>query len=259
MTDKAPIIAKVKLLLKLAQSPNENEAANAKAMAEKLIEKHGLSEAEYDIKDAPPIYTDDDLLFAEESEVDWKQIIAQACATKFDCFIIKEQQISSSGDQRFEYFIYGDPDDVAIARSLFSFVSNEIEALISKNCYGRGDLYIASYGEGAANSVRVNIEMEDYKVDGLVKPKVIIEAAENKEAIVSADKAPKAPPPIKERSNVSNAEKPIDIIAYWRGEGDGRHIHLSEMDENDLTLPLDNDLEVPTGLLAKIKQLLGSQ
>ena len=40
--DREKVIDRVKLLLKLAESPNENEAANAKTLADKLIAKQEI-------------------------------------------------------------------------------------------------------------------------------------------------------------------------------------------------------------------------
>ena len=44
--EREKVIEKIKLLLKLAESPNPNEAANAQALADSLIAKHEISPEE---------------------------------------------------------------------------------------------------------------------------------------------------------------------------------------------------------------------
>lgn len=51
--DKA-IVDKVQKLLRLAQSSNPHEAANAAACAQELIDRHHLSDAMLEIADAAP-------------------------------------------------------------------------------------------------------------------------------------------------------------------------------------------------------------
>lgn len=237
--DKVAAIEKVRLLHRLAASASENEASNAFDMAKRLIEKYELLLEDYEEKVEKPVYTNDDILYKSKEVIDWKRIIALAATAKFDCFIIQEEQTASTGDKSFAYFIYGEPDDVAIARHLFNFVCEEIEKLLTKNCTNRGQLYIDSYSEGIANSVKINIEYENYHVEGLVKPIITeeVKELENTKALAKTEATPKEKL-FQEKIPVSNKEKPLDLSAYFAGEKDGMNIHIGKI-EHDFVLTED--------------------
>lgn len=252
--DKASAITKVKLLYRLAASAPEHEAANATSKAQELILKFELVAEEYEEQIEKPIYTADDLLYESKEVIDWKRIIALATTDKFDCFVIQEEQIASTGDKNYLYFIYGYLDDVAIARHLFNFVCTEIEKLITKICAGRGDLFTSSYSEGLADTVKINIEYEDYHVEGLVKtaePEEIKELAPT-QALAKTEEAPKEKP-IAEGIKVKNSQKPLDIVAYFKGQSDGRNIHIGKItDEFKLEQEIVNIDSIATDVLKKL-------
>jgi uncharacterized protein DUF2786 len=165
-------VKKVKLLLALAQSPNENEAANAKSMADKIIEKHELLEAEYKTDDTPQYDTSDNLLFEEVLLTEWRGIVAIACANKYDCSIIREDctaATSTDTTTTYRYYVYGDDIDVIHTRLLFQFVAKQIDDLMITFCRGKSSLYEQSFGEGAANGVKENIAWETFNTEGLVR------------------------------------------------------------------------------------------
>lgn len=232
--EKPAAIEKVKLLMRLAASAPENESANAKRMADNLIEKFGLTLEEYEEKEVKPVYTDDELLFATQDVSEWAAILALTVANKYDCFVIQEENVSSLGDKEFKYFVYGNDADVICCKMLFAFVKDEIDKAVEKNCKGRGQLYITSYCEGLVNGIRINIETEDFAVEGMVVQKEAEECP--KEAMVKTEeKKDKEDIPIKEKVQLNKKEKPLDIIAYFTGEGHGRKIHIGKV-LNDLYL-----------------------
>lgn len=247
--NKEAAIVKVKLLIRLSNSPNENEAAAAKNRAEKLIEQFGLLEEEYKEVEEKPVYSDDDLLFETQDDLDWINILALAVGNKYDCLIIREENVASTGDRVFKYFVYGDSSDTMCTKMLFGFVKKEIDATVSMHCRGRGDLYISSFCEGVVNGVKINIETEDFHIEGMTVAKSVDE--EPKEALVKPEepKKNKEDIPIKERKNVSKDRKPLDIMAYFEGEGFGRKIHIGKvmeeyrylMDEEDYLLEEENE------------------
>lgn len=224
-------LLKIKYLLDLAKNnANSNEAANASAMALKLIEKFKVSPAQLEEIEASdkPIYTDDNLMLETDTFADWKNILALAVANKYDCYAIQEENVLSTGEKSFKYFVYGEDEDVAIAKVLFTYVYDKIVELIEKRCPPDNELYRDSFGEGAANGVKVNIQYENFSSPGVVKR---AEKPEVKpDAIAPTEKAPIKPPAIEKKMNVSKKDKPLDIIAYFIGEGMGREIHIGKMD-----------------------------
>lgn len=221
-----PHLQKIKLLLNLAKSPEPGEAANAAAMALKLIQKFNVTDEQLqEIESSDkPIYTDENLLLDTPELADWKNILALVVATKYDCYAIQEENVLSTGERSYKYFVYGEPEDIAIAKQLFNFVYSEINKLVTVKCSNKGQLYIDSFAEGAANGVRANIEFENFAIHSLVKTK---EKEDLKaDAIATVEKSPIKPPAIENKKKATNKEKPLDIMAYFTGEGYGRDIHI---------------------------------
>lgn len=247
-----PHLQKIKLLLNLAKSPNENEAATAAAMALKLIEKFNITDEQLQDIEASdkPIYTDDNLLLETETLADWKNILALVVAKKYDCYAIQEENVLSTGERSFKYFVYGEDEDVTIAKQLFNYVYGEITKLVNNKCFGRGDLFLDSFAEGAVNGVRINIEYENFSVTGIVKAKETVEEVK-KDVLAPIEKAPTKPPAIENKTNVSNKEKPLDIMAYFQGEGFGRDIHIGVKEKNNY-LENEDDYIIDASILAKL-------
>lgn len=252
--DKTTAIRKVKLLYRLTASAPEHEAANATSKAQELISKFELAPEEYEEQIEKPIYTQDDLLYESKEVIDWKRIIALATTYKFDCFVIQEEQVASTGDKNYLYFIYGYPDDVTIARHLFNFVCNQIEILITKNCAGRGKLFTSSYSEGVVDTVKINIEYEDYHVEGLVKQAAVEEAKELAPVqALAKTESPKEKPITAAVDIGKNDQRPLDIVAYFRGQADGRNIHIGKItDEFKLEQEIVNIDSIATDVLKKL-------
>ena len=227
------IILKIKYLMRLSVSANENEAANALSTAQKLMEKHGITEEQVSEKEAKPIYTDDELLHQDFEEFEWIDQLTFAIADKYDCYIIKEKTAASTGNNLFKYFVYGDATDSIYVKRVFELLHKEMIAMIVKSTVGRGKLFIESYSEGLTNGVKVNLMFEDFEMTGLVEVK---ESKEDEPALVKVDGEDRLAPPLKEKQEVkkSGREKPLDIMAYFRGEGDGRNIHIGNRDDLDV-------------------------
>jgi hypothetical protein len=232
--DKSSIAEKVKKLLALAASSNENEASNAKTMAEKLIQKFDLKEEDYVIVEAAPIYTDDDLLFETKDFQEWKANLALVIGNKYDCLVI--QEINETGnDRRFKYFVYGDDPDVIHTKALFDFVIKSAQKLIDDQTDGRGELYVSSFAEGLAQGVRLNIETQDFQMEGIVLEKKPIQSSNSKEGLmkVESDALIKKEPPIKERTLLNNnQDKQLDIMAYARGQKAGGSICIGKVNKD---------------------------
>lgn len=225
------IILKIQYLIRLSKSSNENEAANALTMAQKLCEKHSIKLEDIEEKEEKPVYDDNQLFHENPESLEWVDMLAFAVADKYDCYIIKEANLASTGETIYKYFAYGDEVDSLYVKKVFELLYQQMLSSISMKTRGRGKLYIESYSEGLVNGVKVNLAFEDFEMPGLVELKSSeIEGP----ALVKTETEEKAPPPIKEKENVKkDKEKPLDILAYFKGEGDGRKIHISD-DIDDL-------------------------
>lgn len=236
------IILKIKYLLRLSKSANENEAANALAMAQKLMEKHGIDSAAVEEKEEKPVYTEEQLFHESDKSLEWVDMLAFAVADKYDSYVIKEETTTSTGEVLYKYFVYGEEVDSLYVKKVFELLYKEMSSAISMHTRDKGQLYTDSYSEGLVNGVKVNLAFEDFEMPGMVEVKT--EKVEGP-AIVKVEGEEKPEPPLKERQDVKKGkEKPLDILAYFRGEGDGRKIHI----DNDSDFELENDLMVGVDL-----------
>jgi hypothetical protein len=228
-----PHLKKIKLLLNLATSSNENEAASARERAQKLIDKFQVSPEELEklSLDETPIYTDENLLLEIEDFSDWMATLALIVAKKYDCHAIQERILLTTGATVYKFFIYGEDGDVEIGKMLYSYVFDKINEVINST-NNDDSLYRSSFGEGAVDGVRNNIQYENFNVNKIVKVAVEDDTVHKVDAIAIADKGPKPPPAIEKRTNLSENEKPINIMAYFKGVKAGESIHLNSSEYN---------------------------
>lgn len=238
MATSPAILDKIKLLLKLAQSPNENEASNAREKAHQLISKHNVSEEELKgIAEKKSAYSEDELLFSTNVIVGWKNQLALGLATKFDCQIIQEECHPSDGNIIYNYYVYGADESIETVKRAYSIFNNKVYHLLETRCQGRGPIYKDSYCEGVVQSIRENLYYEDIVIP---KPKI------NEDPTISNSSANLTVPqmekekPTEEKVEVSGQSLIKDIAAYFTGIADGRDISLQET--IDLSL---NNQEVP--------------
>lgn len=225
------ILNKVKLLLKLATSPNPNEAENARVKAEELIAKHGITEADSASLDEKVFYGEEEKLFVTIGIVGWKQILSLAIATYFDCQIVQEQ-LSAGGDEdkvsTYSYFVYGDDDQVKDTQFVWRAFLKKINNLIDTRCLGRGPIYIDSYCEGVVESIKWNIQMYGIEIPQFKKKVVKPEeqaAPPTSNTLVTTGKEE----PTDNRINVNAGSLIKDIQAYFRGLDDGKNLSLQDI------------------------------
>jgi hypothetical protein len=223
------VLNKIKLLTRLAESPNEHEAANAREMVDKLIAKYNIAPEELKaIADKRAAYGDDDLLFSSLSILNWKSDLASCLANEYYCKILQVVCQPAEGASFYNYHIYGDDADIDIIRRVFTILINKIDALIEVNCYGRGQIYIESYCEGMSEAIRYNIKFGDLDLPSpnreVTSSDKTLSNGEANLAPVKQDK--EAPPP----ETVANGRTFIkNIAAYFKGQMDGKNISLQDL------------------------------
>lgn len=247
MSDNEAVLQKIKLLLKLASSPNENEAANARAMADKLISKYNITEEELkSIEDKKPLYGEDDKLFVTIGICGWRQQLALAIGKHFLCQIVQEELVPAEGLHQYNYYVYGDPEDSDNVKFVYHTFSKKIDDLISKKCIGRGNIYVSSYCEGVVEAIKNNIYWEGIDIPDIKKPKRDVVPEEQKilsngPGDIVKHKEEKEKPT--EKSVDVNSQSMIkDVAAYFKGIADGKDFHLNEI------LELEAENEVPAEL-----------
>lgn len=147
---RAEALEKVRKLLALAQSDNEHEAALAAAAADRLLTKYELDRAELDAPEDDaeecqewehPLYT------FNKKRPTWKGVLAAGISRHFGCFVYRTHKY---GEGR--CVLIGRASNVAAARYIFEWVSQEIDRLASKQ-KGNGRSWVSAYRHGAASAV----------------------------------------------------------------------------------------------------------
>lgn len=144
------LLARVRKLLTLAgdRGATEGEASNAAAAAQRLIEEHRLDAALLDAgpADEPhveePIGIDVDPIDRLKSRVAWRGSLASGIAEANGCKIYWQ-------DGR-EIRCIGAPSRVAVVRTLYAWLSREVDRLGSEAARGRGRAYGHAWRVGCA-------------------------------------------------------------------------------------------------------------
>lgn len=161
---------RIRKLLSLAQSTNENEAQAALAMAQKLMQEHKLTEA-----DVAEVAEDDiveESLGSDGFAANWKFLLATAVARGFFCEAVGAK---FKGARARTVRFFGKPDDVATAKTAFAWILEKVLAFAEAelNCEtarmvidsGRvtRHMYRTEFLNGAAMGVGLRLKKETDK------------------------------------------------------------------------------------------------
>jgi Protein of unknown function (DUF2786) len=226
------ILAKVKKLLALATSSNPNEAANAQELADKLIAKYNITEADLSSLDPKEYYGENEKLFVTFGAIVWKQQLAVAVAKYFDCQIVQEEHRPAGAAEdvtgEFHHFVYGDDDQVKDTQFVYHAFEKKINNLVDTRCIGRGPIYKDSYCEGVVDSVKWNIEMYGIEIPEIKKP---LKKEEKSMSIPTTGmiKSSDKEEPVENRRKNIDGTFIKDIMAYFKGIDDGKHLSLQDI------------------------------
>jgi len=232
MSAPEAILTKIKLLLNLTKSPNANEADNAQAMVNKLVDKYSITEAELkSIEDKPPLYGEENKLFHTLGLVGWRQQLALAVGKFFFCQIVQEEIVPLHGVHEFTYYVYGESEDEDKVKFAFHAFAAQVEDLIKNKCVGRGPIYVSSYGEGVIETIKNNIYWEGIDIPKVKEPSRTVseeKVLNNGRSNLSVHKEEKEKP-VEQSVDVNTQSMIKDINAYFRGIEDAKDIHLGEI------------------------------
>lgn len=223
------ILNKVKLLLNLANSPNPNEAENARAMADKLIAKYNISEEELASLEPKEFYGENEKLFTTQGVVSWKQQLAVAIANYFDCQIVQEELVPAEGPHQFTHFVYGDDDQVKDTQFVYHAFCKKIDNLVAAKCPGRGPVYVESYCEGVVESIKWNIQMYGIEVPEMKRPIKKEEGAAQPTTKSITKQDTEKEQPTENKINISGKSFIKDVMAYFKGVDDGKNLSLQDI------------------------------
>lgn len=108
---------RIKKLLALGKSPNQNEANCAILKAKQLMAEHKLTDRDFIKKDEKPIKIDSNIHFTTRKEL-WMPGLADIISENNCCVFY---MITPKGSQRHYIVFYGYEEDVTICESTFSY------------------------------------------------------------------------------------------------------------------------------------------
>jgi Protein of unknown function (DUF2786) len=229
MSAPPAILHKIKLLLNLANSSNPNEAENARAMADKFIVKYNITEDELAALEPKEFYGENEKLFTTLGVVGWRQHLALAVATYFDCQIVQEELVPAEGLHQFNYFVYGDDDQVKDTQFVYHAFAKKIENFADVRCMGRGPIFIDSYCEGVVESVKWNIQMYGIDLPEIKRPLKKEEQAVPVNTKTITKSGPDKEEPTDKRVDVNAHSLIKDVMAYFKGVDDGKELSLQDV------------------------------
>lgn len=231
MSAPPTILNKVRLLLNLASSPNPNEAENARALADKFIAKYNITEEELAALNPKEYYGENEKLFVTLGIVGWRQQLALAVAKYFDCQIVQEELVPAEGLHQYNYFVYGDDDQVKDVQFVYHAFCKKIDNLVDTRCLGRGPVYVDSYCEGVVEAIKWNIQLygiEVPEVKRTIKKEEQVEAAPPTHKSITKS-GPDKEEPTDKRVDINANSFIKDIMAYFKGVDDGKNISLQDI------------------------------
>jgi hypothetical protein len=153
------ILDKVRKLLRLAESPNANEAALAAAKAQELIDEHNLSAALIGL-DGQSSEPDEPFEFFEQKGAplderryvdQWRWILADEITRLNGCkAYVSKKQIN----------IVGRASDAETVRYLYAYLVSEVEQLCARDGAGCGRVWRNNYRLGVVDTVRRKLNQQ---------------------------------------------------------------------------------------------------
>src|ERR1700691_1560854 len=127
MSDIQAILDKVRKLRQLANSANVNEAANAAAIAEKLIQEHRIAEAELSAGEEEETATQDFIASDSSSTVTWRWHLIYELCRAYQCkpWIVHRRNPETFRTTQ-HFGVAGAPSDLATVKYQYAYLSLEI-------------------------------------------------------------------------------------------------------------------------------------
>lgn len=129
MSDRETALRRVQKLLALATSPNEHEASSAAEKAQELMQRWKIEEAE--VRPGGDSVTVESWIYANTT-VTWRRDLAYAVARGFFCRCVHVPRCKESQNKAWLNFV-GKKEDIAIAKSVYEWLSKELQRLAKES------------------------------------------------------------------------------------------------------------------------------
>lgn len=168
MTNRETILDRIRKLRALSADPNNlNEATTAAKIAEELLQKHQIAEAELILeegeKEEPKLDDNPVETFGQRQNV-WKNILSLQLAKAYNCTTVWQRKGGVLG-----LYVIGRPSDIEIVKYNYAYLSLQIVRLAELNqpsglYKGAAKGWRNSFYLGATNAIISALEEEKEKV-----------------------------------------------------------------------------------------------
>lgn len=216
------IIEKVQRLQKLSTSSNAFEAANAAAMANKLIDQYRLSTADLEISSEveESIEEDSDYVYQTGKITVWKSQLLKVLTSHYGGAIWNDTSYTT-GRKVSRYKLVGRKSDISLIRYMFTWLMTECQRLVDKEAKGNGRIFVSSYCMGFIAGIAEQLKVSRNEVEKTATSAAIIKInmreQESSVFMHKAHKLVKAPTYNYYKTNHS---------AYSYGHEQGKNMHL---------------------------------
>jgi Protein of unknown function (DUF2786) len=219
----------IKKLLALSTSENENEAAVAAAHAQKLMEKFRIERAEAELhgQEIHELPTETAPLLIWRSEVRWKTELLGALSEANNCTVLITRVYWGGGAN-----VAGHPSNIALVICLYKWAEKELQRLVNKHGYRRGQVWRNSYLFGAISGIKKKLTeaKATVRAESVISHSTALlvverQMVEVKDFLLAAyPKIGKGNGELKSDGSKFGGE--LDIGAYYRGQTDGRKLNI---------------------------------
>lgn len=156
------IVDKIKKLLRIAESADVNEAANAAGKAQQMMEAHNIDLAMLPADDDGNAVTEEEVrefdgkeaLHTSARVASWQSQLSHRIAKSNGCSTFMGHTYDPDSHKYLRTLgIVGRPSDVATVRYLFQYLRGEIDRLCKKSARGKGRTWANSFRLGAVHEV----------------------------------------------------------------------------------------------------------
>jgi hypothetical protein len=221
-TRLSSVIGKVQKLLALSKSSNPNEAANAAAAANKLIDEYRLSEMDLSTEEQEldPMVEDDGYVYETGRIIPWKSALVRNLAAHYGVAHFNDNHYPE-GRKVSRYKLIGRTSDIHIVRYMFTWLSVECQRLADTNAKGSGRVFVASYCEGFVQGVANQLRASRQEAKATATSSAIIKLDAR---LQESQNFMYAQHDLRKSKGKSFAQR--DYGAFAAGQQQGQNIHL---------------------------------
>ncbi len=196
--DNAEALRKISKLLRLSQSSNANEAASAAAMAQDLMQRHGISQAAAQLDGTEARAPEEPIMdfsqrdggslavMAGSKLETWRGFLAQVITSKYACRVVQHRRSGPDGEYK-TLEIIGRPSDVETVRYLYTWLANETDRLTDVHGTGMGYTWRNNFRLGVVDAIRMKLDEQEDRTRSAIRTEA--ETNGGQTALVRIDQA----------------------------------------------------------------------